>query len=211
MIDAVVSPHRPFLDEISHAETRLGEADPVLKGVMEHLGPCDWQSYRMEPFDALVWSVIGQQISVKAVAKIHQRVRQLAGESITPEGILRNSAQQLRQAGLSGSKAATVLEIARHFSAGHLAVNEYGGLTDAEVMAKVCQVKGIGPWTAEMFLIFGLGRLDVFSARDLGLRKAVRHVWQLPALPSVEHCELLAENWRPWRTVAAWYLWRMVD
>lgn len=208
---AASPPPRPFLDEISHAEARLGEADPILKAVMERLGPCDWPSYRMEPFDALVWSVIGQQISVKAVAKIHQRIRQLAGDPITPEGILRNSVEQLRQAGLSGNKTATVLEIAGHFFAGHLAVNEYGDLTDAEVMKKVCRVKGIGPWTAEMFLIFGLGRLDVFSARDLGLRKAVRHVWQLPALPSVAHCELLAENWRPWRTVAAWYLWRTVD
>lgn len=203
--------HQSFLTLIDRAHADLSANDSTIGSLIESLGPCDWHSYRMEPFDALVWSVIGQQISVKAVEKIIQRVRHLTGHPITAANLLKISHSELRIAGLSGSKANTVLDLAQQVTENTIAMHEFHELPDDEVMAQICKVKGIGPWTAEMFLIFGLGRLDVFSARDLALRKAVEKAWRLSALPSVAHCEELAQSWRPWRTVASWYLWRTVD
>ncbi len=193
------------------AQRVLAEADPVLGKVMADVGPCHWPDYVMEPFDALVWSILGQQISVQAAASITNKLGTRAGRPFDAAALADLPEVQFREAGLSRNKTRTVRELSTAILDGAVDMDTLADKPDAEVSAMLCALRGIGPWTAEMFLIFGLGRPDVFSGGDLGLRKAIAIAWQLDTVPDSRECTERARSWAPYRTVAAWYLWRLVD
>jgi DNA-3-methyladenine glycosylase II len=169
----------------------------------EHLQP------RGEPFHTLARAIVGQQISVKAAQSVWNRFSGLALE-VVPERILPLKAAQLRACGLSGRKCEYITDLARRFADGHVQVHRWPQMSDEEVIADLVQVRGIGRWTAEMFLMFNLLRPDVLPLDDLGLRKGIQLAYfkRKPALSSMRR---VAESWRPWRSVATWYLWRSLD
>jgi DNA-3-methyladenine glycosylase II len=174
------------------------------------VGPCRLRP-RRDRFGTLVRAIIGQQISTRAAATIDARLRALAGEPHDPDGILSVGEAGLRQCGLSGVKAHYVLNLAEAVKDGRVPLRRIGVLDDREIVARLTQVKGIGTWTAEMFLIFALNRPDVLPVADLGVRVGFRDYFGLAELPAPRICVELAEPWRPYRTVAMWYLWRGLD
>ena len=154
-------------------------------------------------FDVLVCSIVGQQLSVRAADTIEARLRELVGP-LQPEAFEAVSDDQLRGVGLSRSKVAYTRGLAEAFGSGTISPHQLSDAEESEIHTTLTALKGIGPWTAEMFMMFGLGRLDVWSPGDLGLRRSVEHFfgqWD----PSV------ADRWRPYRSVAAWYLWEHSD
>jgi DNA-3-methyladenine glycosylase II len=188
----------------------LKRNDPVLKGVIERVGP-----YRLElrpaDFTTLVRSIIYQQVSGKAAATIMGRLEGAVRQRLTPRAVLKLSDERMREVGLSRQKTAYLRDLAEHSRSGAL---DYAALRDAadeEVIARLTVVKGIGVWTAQMFLIFALGRPDVLPTADLGIRAAMKNQYALDELPKPAEMERLAEPWRPWCSVACWYLWRSLD
>ncbi len=190
------------------ARRHLARRDPVLKRLIAAVGPC---TLRHDPdhFPLLARSIISQQISGKAAASISARLLQAVGRSgLTPRGVLKLSDAELRGAGLSAAKAAALRDLAAKVRDGTVPLAELHALEDEEVIARLIPVRGIGRWTAQMFLIFSLGRLDVLPTADFGLRSGVRREYGLPDLPDARSLEALAEPWRPYRSVATWYFWR---
>ena len=165
---------------------------------------------RGEPFLTLARAIVGQQISVKAAQSVWDRVVACAG-AVTPEGILLKKPKELRACGLSDRKTEYIVDLARRFAEGLVHPYRWDEMTDEEVIADLVQVRGIGRWTAEMFLIFNLLRPDVFPLDDLGLQKAIRVSYFRKRPVSVSRMRKLGESWRPWRSVATWYLWRSLD
>jgi DNA-3-methyladenine glycosylase II len=191
-----------------HARRHLARRDPVLKRLMAHVGPC---TLRHEPdgFAALVRSIISQQISTRAAASIHARLLQALGRrGLRPGALLALSDEELRGAGLSASKARSLRDLAEKVHSRAVPLRRLPEMADEEVIERLLPVRGIGRWTAQMFLIFSLGRPDVLPVDDLGLRAGVRQVYGLPALPERAALTELAEPWRPYRSVATWYFWR---
>jgi DNA-3-methyladenine glycosylase II len=164
-------------------------------------------------FGALVSAILGQQISVKAARSIRARLEALvpAGQEMTPDLILSLTPEQLRAAGLSRAKALYVVDLAEKVRNGTLDLALVAEMPDEDVADVLTRVKGIGRWTADMFLIFCLGRCDVLPVGDLGLRAAAQRVYSLSALPDPRTLRAIAEPWRPYRSVATWYLWRSLD
>ncbi len=156
-------------------------------------------------------AIIGQQISTKAAASIDARLRDRAGSPHRPAPLLELGEDGLRGVGLSGVKARYVLNLSEAVASGALPLHHAGRWPDDEVVVRLTAVKGIGRWTAEMFLIFALNRPDVLPVGDLGVRSGLRHYFGLEALPTPEQCRTLTEPWRPHRTAAMWYLWRDLD
>ncbi len=190
------------------ARRHLARRDPVLKSLMRQVGPC---TLRHEPdgFAALVRSIIAQQISTKAAAAIQGRLVLTLGEpGLQPAALLALSDEQLRGAGLSASKARALRDLADKIAAGALPLLHLPDLDDEAVIDLLLPVRGIGRWTAQMFLIFSLGRPDVLPVDDLGLRAGVQRAYALAALPDRAALTELAEPWRPYRSVATWYFWR---
>lgn len=202
-----------FLARIQAGENHLKQTDPILGSLIKKLGPCDWQDYRQAPFYALVRAIIAQQLSTHAAAAIERRVLALLPEDDAdwPQLIPDIARDVLRQAGLSHAKIRTLKLLAEFVSENPEQFADLQTQPDDIVYKTICHIRGIGPWTAEMFLMFGLQRLDVFSGGDLGLRKAMHQLYQLAERPSAQDCVKHAENWKPYRTIAAWYLWRIVD
>ena len=200
-----------MLRKVREAEAHLCDHDPLLGEIIRELGPCELASYIMEPFDALVWTVIGQQISSAAAASITAKLRGFAGGVFTAAALHELNEEQFRSAGLSRNKIRTISELSAKSVSGEIDIQSLTELPDDQVMKELCQHYGIGPWTAEMFLIFGLSRLDVFSGGDLALRKAVGLLYGHESPPDIRESNRLAETWAPYRTVASWYLWRTVD
>jgi DNA-3-methyladenine glycosylase II len=166
------------------------------------IGPVHEDKY----FDSLVSSIIGQQLSVKAAATIESRVRDLVGE-LTPEAVSQTSPEKLRAAGLSNSKVSYVGHLADAFQDGTVTPSALTASPDSEVIATLTTIRGVGVWTAEMFLIFGLGRPDVWSVGDLGLTKGVRALFGDDVTP----LDVANERWAPFRSLAAWYVWEHSD
>ncbi|HET9120183.1 MAG TPA: DNA-3-methyladenine glycosylase [Solirubrobacterales bacterium] len=194
----------------------LRRADKVLRGVMDQTGPIhpeiDRRGSRSDPYEALARAIVGQQLSTKAAAAIWGRLLdQFGGETPTPEQVLRKRRTTLRKAGLSNAKVEFLRDLAARVKDGRLELTRFKDLPDEDVIAELTAVKGIGLWTAEMFLIFHLGRLDVVSAGDLGIRRAIQIAYGFEELPGVEEVERIAELWRPHRTLAGLYLWRSLD
>ena len=197
--------------DTAKAIAHLKRADPVLARAIAAVGPFRLKLHRNR-FATLAESIVHQQLALKAAQTIAARVRQLYGDGRgrfpTPQELLRTPPRRLRAAGLSRQKVRYLKDLARKTASGALRLDRLGAMNDEEVIAALTQVKGIGRWTAEMFLIFSLGRPDVWAVGDLGLQLAVKKLYRLRKHPSPEKMQTLGEPWRPYRTVASWYLWQ---
>lgn len=193
------------------ARNHLRRRDAVLRPVIRSVGPCTLQPMP-DLFAALAHSIIAQQISTKAASSIRRKVVEDACRgALTPAALLRCTEDELRAAGLSTAKRRSLLDLAGRVEGGTLNLAELHKLPDEEVIALLDPVHGIGRWTAQMFLIFSLGRPDVLPVDDFGLKTAVQRCYGLDALPDRQTIEEKAEPWRPWASVATWYLWRSLD
>jgi DNA-3-methyladenine glycosylase II len=189
----------------------LRSTDPVLGGLIDAVG-----AYRiryLEPdFEALVKSIVYQQLSGKAAATIFGRLREAAGDGrLEPGSVLRLTPAGMRSIGLSKQKIAYIRDIASHTQAGVTNFEAMRRMKDDDVMQALTSLKGVGAWTAHMFLIFALRRKDVLPVGDLGIRVAVQKAYGLEEMPKPAEVEALGEKWRPYRTVASWYLWRSLE
>lgn len=193
----------------------LKKTDPVLGRIIERVGP-----YRMEfsepTFNALVRSIVYQQLSGRVASVIFERLIAAANKGgaareLTPRAILKLSRDKLRSIGLSKQKSAYIRDLAARTHAGSVVFENLHGLSDAAVIEHLTAVKGIGEWTAHMFLMFALRRTDVLPTGDLGIRMAIRGAYELDELPKPAEIEALARAWRPYCSIAAWYLWRSLD
>ncbi len=195
------------------ALAHLRDADPVLGAWIDRAGPCALRARRDgEHFDHIARAIVYQQLSGKAAATIHARLLALfGGRHPTPRQLMRADATRLRAAGLSGRKVEYLKDLARRAASRSLPFETLHKLPDDEVVAALTSVRGIGEWTAQMFLMFRLGRPDVLPTLDLGVRKGVQLLYGLRTLPSPDRVERIGARWAPHRTIASWYLWRRVD
>lgn len=199
------------------AVAHLREADPVLRGIIESVGPEPLIARRAERpsehYGALVRSIVGQQLSTKAARAIYGRLTErFGGRPPTPAEVLAEDPEELRAAaGLSRAKVTFLRSLAEHVLDGSLELERLDELPDDEVITELVAVKGLGVWTAHMFLMFHLERPDVLAVGDLGIRRALMNHYGFEALPSPPEMEKLAEPWRPYRTLACMYLWRSLD
>ena len=197
--------------DIRAARRHLRKADPVMRAIIDQVGPARLRSQRNR-FAMLVRSIISQQISVGAARSIRNRLEALvAPDKVTPESLQRFTPRQLRSAGLSQQKTTYILDLATKVSQDEVVLRTIGRRSNEAVIEELTQVKGIGRWTAQMFLMFALGRLDVFPAADLGIRSAIRDQYGLHDLPDNQISHEIAEPWHPYATVASWYLWQSID
>jgi DNA-3-methyladenine glycosylase II len=197
---------------LRRAVRHLRRADPVLEKIIDAVGPCRFrQDARGGAFAALVEAILYQQITGRAAATIHGRLREAVGRRHpTPKDLARLSDPELRSVGLSRQKIAYLRDLAEKAAKG-LPLGRLPRLADDDVVDALVGVKGIGRWTAEMFLMFRLGRLDVLPVDDYGIRKAMQRAYRKRALPKPEWMRRTALGWRPYRTIASWYLWRSLD
>lgn len=197
---------------LGKATAHVRRSDPVLAAIIREVGPC---RLRVDEtggaFAALVESIVYQQITGKAAASIYGRVRRLLRRRHPrPQDILAATEDALRAAGLSRQKVAYLRDLAQKVTGG-LKLRVLPRLHDEAVIEALTEVKGIGRWTVEMFLIFRLGRMDVLPVHDYGIRKAMQRAYRLRKLPTPDRMRKIAEPWRPYRTVACWYLWRSLE
>ncbi|MGA6973782.1 MAG: DNA-3-methyladenine glycosylase [Candidatus Binatus sp.] len=202
-------------DKVSYARKariHLSKADPVLARIIAEVGALGITP-RRERFQALARAIIFQQLAGAAANAIYGRFVALFPdvEFPSPEQVLARSDAELRSVGLSEKKALYIKDLATHVRDGKLNFDLFHKMTDDEIVAHLTQVKGIGKWTAEMFLMFHLGRPDVMPADDLGVQNAVRRHYRMRQRPNRKRLLKHAERWRPYRTAAAWYLWRSLD
>lgn len=191
------------------ASAELAAGDPVMAGFVERYSG-DSLISRGDPFGTLVRSIVGQQISVKAAESIWTRFAGVL-TVIEPESVLAVPTDVLRACGLSARKVEYIVDLARHFSSGQIHVNRWNAMSDAEIVAELTAVRGIGVWTAEMFLIFNQLRPDVYPLDDIGLQRAVAMHYFGGERLARKQLAAAGERWRPWRSVATWYLWRSLD
>jgi DNA-3-methyladenine glycosylase II len=197
--------------ELRRAERHLAAADPVLARLIEAVGPCRLHPHRgVGPFGYLVRAILSQQISGAAARAVAERLRSRFGWPLRPEHLLGASDEELRACGLSRQKAGYLRDLASRACNG-LPLERLSRLTDERVIETLTVVKGIGRWTAEMYLMFRLGRPDVLPLDDLGIRSAMRRAYRMRALPDKDRMRRTATPWRPYRTVACWYLWRSLE
>ena len=202
---------RNLSKELKKAELFLSNNDPELGVIIKKGPPINSNTFNKEPFEALVHAVISQQLSVKSAMAIRQRVLGLLpANDVTPHAFSRISTEQFKSSGMSAAKICTVQALIE-FATINNGFDALHAQTDQEVKHELCKLKGIGPWTADIFLMFGLKRLDIFAPGDLGLRKAIKLLLNLEELPSPDKCSTIARRWRPYRSIAAWHLWRAVD
>ena len=201
---------RQKLDDRSEAAARraLSRADPVLGAVIARAGPCPLRAAG-QPYRYLVRSILYQQLAGAAAAAIERRFLELfEGATPRPEVLLATRRDRLRRAGLSRNKVEAVRAVATAVASGELRERQLWYLDDAEVVAQLVRIRGVGEWTAHMLLMSALGRPDVLAVGDYGVRKGAELLYGLEAPPGRRELEALAEPWRPWRSVACWYLWR---
>ncbi|MGH6885697.1 MAG: DNA-3-methyladenine glycosylase family protein [Geminicoccales bacterium] len=197
------------------AHAHIAAADRVMAGLVERLGELSIAERRRrrgrppgDPYGALLRSVVGQQLSTKAAATIYGRILELFdGDTPSPAELLGADPEALRAAGLSGRKVEYLRDLAAHVESGELELDRLDELADEDVIAEISAVRGLGRWSAEMFLMFFLERPDVLPAGDLGIRRAVQVEYGLDELPGPTELERIAEPWRPHRTLACVYLW----
>jgi DNA-3-methyladenine glycosylase II len=192
------------------AVNHLKKSDPILRAIIERVGP-----FRMEygpaEFSSLAEAIVYQQLNGKAAVTIFKRFVALAGEPLTPEGILKLSDEQLRSVGLSKQKSAYLKDLSAKTTAGLLDFNRLPELRDEEVIKQLTQVKGIGIWTAHMFLMFSLRRPNVLPTGDYGVQMAIKKHYRKRRLPKPKEMEKIARAWEPYRSIACWYMWRSLD
>ncbi len=193
------------------AIVHLKQSDPVMRAIIERVGAYKIQ-HREPSFETLVRSIVYQQLSGKVASVILARlVAMLPEGKITPDAILKLRPARMRKAGLSKQKIAYIRDLARKTNQGQVKFETLPDMPDHEVIEHLTQVKGIGVWTAHMFLIFALRRPDVLATGDLGVRTAIRKAYELEELPAPKQIEELAAAWRPYASVAVWYLWRSLE
>jgi DNA-3-methyladenine glycosylase II len=217
------------------AVLHLKKSDPLLRSIIERVGPCRME-FGEPTFHSLAEAIVYQQLNGKAAVTIFKRFAALAGDPVTPEGILKLSAEQLRAVGLSKQKSSYLFDMADRAKRGDLNFSKLADMSDDEVIEHLTQVKGVGVWTAHMFLMFTLRRADVLPTGDFGIRMAIHRQYleraakrkngtvrsnnkktgaTLPkkkiALPTPEQMEKIAKRWEPYRSIACWYLWRSLD
>ena len=196
---------------IQKARRHLRAADPVMKAVIDAVGPFTLRLER-DRFCMLVRSIISQQISTSAARSIRRRLQELAGPAgMNARDLAKFTVDQLRSVGLSPQKASYISDLAGKVNDGMVDLRQIGRLSDERIVEQLTQVKGIGHWTAQMFLIFSLGRLNVFPHGDLGVRTAIRNRYGLADLPDKNAAVAIAAPWRPYASVASWYCWRTLD
>ena len=188
----------------------LKKSDPVLRSIIERVGPCRMEFGPAE-FSSLAEAIVYQQLNGKAAVTIFRRFAELAGEPITPEGILKLGDEQLRAVGLSKQKSAYLKDLAARTAAGLLDFSKLPDMSDEEVIQHLTQVKGVGVWTAHMFLIFSLRRPNVLPTGDYGVQMAVKKHYRKRILPKPLEMERIARAWEPYRSIACWYMWRSLD
>ncbi len=197
------------------AVARLEAADPVLRAIIREAGPFTLRPERsLETFDALLQSIVYQQLNGKAAATILGRLKGLytAARPLTPRRLLKTPDAKLRAAGLSGSKTLALKDLAAKTLSGLVPpLSQARRLSDEALVERLTAVRGVGPWTVHMLLIFRLGRPDVLPSGDFAIRKAFGLAYRRRGMPTPEQVERHGERWRPYRTVAAWYLWRSID
>ena len=198
--------------DFERARRALMRRDPRLSALIKRVGPCRLSDGRTrDPFASLVRAVVSQQLSGKAADTIHGRVLELVGgiEALGPATLLAQDPPALRLAGLSGQKISYLRDLSMHVLEGRLDLAALEDLPDEDVIAAITAVRGFGRWSAEMFLMFRLNRPDVFPVADLGIVKGVQKLVGMKRRPKPRTMERIAESWRPYRSVAAWYLWRI--
>src|SRR5215813_2410224 len=192
------------------ATNHLKKSDPVLRAIIERVGPCRMEFGPAE-FGSLAEAIVYQQLNGRAAVTIWKRFAALAGEPVTPEGILKLSDEQLRGVGLSKQKSAYLKDLAAKTASGLLDFAKLAKMSDENVIEHLTQVKGIGVWTAHMFLMFSLRRPNVLPTGDYGVQMALKKHYRKRKLPKPKDMEKIAKAWTPYRSIACWYLWRSLD
>jgi len=192
------------------AATHLKKADPVLRAIIERIGPCKME-YGPPEFHSLAEAITYQQLNGKAAVTIFKRFRDLAGDPLTPAGILKLSPEQMRAVGLSKQKSSYLFDMAQRAQRGELDFSRLGDMSDDEVIKHLTQVKGVGVWTAHMFLMFTLRRPNILPVGDFGVQMAIKKHYKKRKLPKPKDMEKIARAWEPYRSIACWYLWKSID
>ena len=185
----------------------LRKCDPILDVLIAAVGPCTLEPGG-DPFTILVRSIVAQLISTAAARTIYGRLEAAVGAGMTPAAVVALGHDDIRKQGLSSAKSQGVLDLAARSLDGRLALDRLAEMDNAEILTQLVAVRGIGVWTAEMFLIFGVGRPDVLPVGDFGLRAGVQTMYALEALPNAAEVRRIAEPWSPYRSIATWYMWR---
>lgn len=186
-------------------------ADPTFGPVVREVGSVRVPRDPLPPFAALVRAIVYQQLAGAAARTIHGRVLEALGGSVSPETILGVSTETLRGAGLSAAKHAAVVDLATRVSDGDVVLDDLEEVDDAEVKTRLTRVRGVGPWTADMFLMFTLRRPDIWPVGDLGVRQGMGRMLAWPEPPTDRQLDLIGVGYRPWRSAAAWYCWRALE
>lgn len=199
-------------EDYVRASRILLRRDPVLAALIRRHGPCRLaDARRVDHFSALVRSIVFQQLSTKAAGTIHARLAAMMPEGVRPDALSALTPDQFRSAGISRQKARYLRDLCEKVLSGEVCLDEVDALDDEEVITALTRVKGVGRWTAEMFLMFRLQRPDVLPVSDLGILTAVQKAYRLRKRPTAARLLRLGEAWKPYRTIACWYLWRSLD
>ena len=194
--------------DIKAAQNHLRKHDPVMKRIIKQVGPFTLKLKR-DRFKTLVGSIISQQISTSAANTIqHRLIDAVAPDQISADSLSRLDVNGFRELGVSRQKATYIIDIVEKSNTGELQLNKIGRMNDEDAIEHLCQVKGIGRWTAQMLLIFSIGRLDVMAVDDLGLKNAVKLAYELDDHPTNDHFHEISDPWKPYRSIASWYLWQ---
>lgn len=201
-----------IMQDLQHKAIRaIKKSDPVLSDLIKKVGVLEWK-FGGNYFLDLASSIVQQQLSIKAGDTIWKRFIALFPENHpTADLVFAIEGQKIRDAGISWSKVSYVKDLAEKTLESGIVFEQFSIMTDEEIITELVKVKGIGRWTGEMFLMFTMGRPDVFSYGDLGLRRAIQHLYQLKKEPTKEEAEKIAEKWKPYRTIACRYLWRSLE
>jgi len=192
------------------AINHLKKADPVMRGIIERVGACRME-YGEPTFHHLAESIVYQQLNGKAAETIFKRFTDAAGSPVTPKGILKLSEQQMRAVGLSKQKSSYLRDLAAKTESGLLDFAKLLAMEETDVIEHLTQVKGVGVWTAHMFLMFTMRRPDVLPTGDYGIQMAMKKHYRKRKLPKPRDMEKIARSWSPYRSIACWYLWRSLD
>jgi len=189
------------------AQRAISRRDAKLRPIIKRVGPCTLRPMT-DRFSVLVRTIISQQLSTKAALTIGDRLLALTPGGFTPERLKKLSDEHIRSCGISGGKLKSIRDLCSRIGGGHLNPDDFPNLSDEDLRERLTEVHGIGPWSVDMYLIFCLGRLDVLPVGDLGLRLGLKEAYGLKEPPTVARMLEIGESWRPYRTVATWYLWR---
>ena len=188
----------------------LRKSDPIMAGIIKRVGPCQLAA-REPTFETLARSITFQQLHGKAAATIFERVRKAVGRRFTAGAFLKLTPEELRACGLSRQKIASLTDLAERVARREISFRKLPALPDEEIVELLSQVRGVGVWTVQMFLLFALQRPNVMPLTDFGIRNAVRQAYGLAEMPTPAELTELAKNWHPYCSIASWYLWRSLD